>query len=305
LDPTLKALADVRADLGLNAATNDLAGLRSEVLERIKLVHPDTAPATGSVIGDAAQLTKLTDALDAISAAASAPGTTLIPLKAVEDLVLAQHQTLVAALARNIGPSVEDKVGMAVARSHARVTAGFRMPRIGLGGLLAVTGYVLVFPKQFQDNPYLAGLAGSSAGRLAWLTLMIVLIYSLLITWMIEARRNATIDEMHSLDRQLEVLAQLASETGDLDSRQASFSRSELRARLARGYRRDRSLYLRGLMGGGIDRASAEEATDLALERYKDRGLVDQVPGRLDDDWCRVQGPRPGAEAPRATPSDS
>lgn len=141
----------------------------------------------------------------------------------------------------------------------------------------AILAFVFTFPQQASDNAFLDYLVRGKSGTvtIAYGALLGTVVILWILLWIIENNDRSTAEELISWDHQRAALARL------VDS--SAFSRSDLRAEIA-SIAPDRHHPLTRLLGRDW-RKDLDDAVELAVARFLERGWIRRVEGPSFDDW--------------------
>lgn len=267
-------------DLGLEANPYDLQAIRKELKNQLTQLHPDRSGGKFPSEAHEREYHRYAEALEYLES----QGGMLVPVAAATELVRQVTET-VATLTRQ---PVEERILKATADHQANIKQQFRMPKISLGAISAALGYVLLFPQQFAEHPFLRELLYWPRMALWWGVAVYVLAVLWLWTWILERQLKAQVNRVFSLAHHRAVLEAVKGKEGPV------FSRSALQGHL--DPRQPKPLPRRALLPRniGVDLSVLERATDLAIERYLERGWIRRVqPDEMDrshgvDEWFRI-----------------
>jgi hypothetical protein len=202
-----------------------------------------------------------------------------------------------------------------------------RGPTISLGVLTAALAALLALPSKAAENVYIKPFVGSVTATVLWWLLVVVTVFGWAVLWFLRKRATTMLDSLYSLQTHRLVLDKVVDRIRwQGPGRDVVFSRWEFRERLlieachgvlqteasrdlpdlpreqetpnsptAWTYR------VRRWVGIRVDIRAArrvlipdtvDNATDLALQRFVDRGWILDVQGRPLEEWFALRDER-------------
>lgn len=269
-------------DLGLKADPTNRDALASELRQRQAQLHPDN---DGGEFRSEEVEEKYHRVREAREFLKEGDAGALIPVEAATELVEAVSRSLPDV----VRESPEERAAELQEREESKLTRRVLGPKITLAGVTAALSYVLIFPNQFVDHPMFGWLVPRYKFRYWWLGALMFLVFLWVIVFLAESRMKATLERLFSRGVHTHVFDHLRGY--DL------ISRSEI----------GRELHIRVVGEGSwlsvskmlgripflprVPQSAIEDATQVAIDRYKDRGWIKrekQPPEERLDDWYRV-----------------
>lgn len=193
--------------------------------------------------------------------------------------------------------TIEARLNAIEGAKHVACSRAFLLPKVSLGTLTAVLGWVFLFPRTFADHPFIGEMLKSRHAGVAWLGAVFCLAVASLRVWWLERRKEREVAELLSLTYQKAALDM----TGRINPE--GFSASDFQEQLFPKYvsypnwLRRLSSVLPGKQLSyhprpNYDAPMAEKVTELALERFIQKGWIarmERPDGKTSiDDWYRV-----------------
>jgi hypothetical protein len=263
--------------------------------------------------GDGAALVKSDVLADIVKAAVSSALEAFDKARQPERLELGEES------AHERRATTEERASAATARHRSNISQHARVPKFTLGGLSAAWIALLALPRQAVDNPILSPFVGRQAFQIGWFIGLAVVAALWLSTFVFENQAKRTLTSLYSLEGQRRVLTEIGTYRTDFYRSRLRQYLSEMDAvnrflALPREMRKSFELhddphkkgpdpfeeYLRRsaqragpvlrriisrIIVGGIDSSALDEATDLAIDRYMERGWIE--PKSKDSDSHR------------------
>lgn len=274
-------LEHMAKDLGLKSNPEDIESLKAEIRTRLPKTHSDLSGGHPRSEKAEQETVRLTDALNYCRAQENM----LVRLNTETSLV----KELAKSLARVRQEPVDERITKASEKRKAIVSQKFRLPKISLGVLTGILGFIFMFPNQMVQHPYLHIFVQSQFVQELWMTAVMILSGLWFLTWRLETKEKNQISHLFSLDFHRWVLKEL------IGTNTKQFSRTELRGMLAKiTHERHQAFHphpistLHMLLNPRLGITVMDEATDLALERYLERNWVRRIKSHEIDDWYEI-----------------
>jgi hypothetical protein len=269
----------------------DVAGARMELRARLSKLHPDRSGGAFKSKEAGEEFHRLTDAIAFLDSQSSG----LVPVSTVKALTDAFTTTLIQMRQANRldSKSIEEKTGELLASRRVDISHAFRWPKVSLASVGAALAYVFLFPQHLKDHPYLGPLLKSQRANTYWFWAVGSLGAAWVVVWAVERRQQAWAERLLSFAYQRHKLRELGFREGNL------FTRTELRDTLwtPDWYSFRLKKFLRRMF---YDLAQAEQAADVALQRYLEKRWIRPVerPAGSDefDEWYELIRPRNDGE---------
>lgn len=283
------SITQIVKELNLESDPSDIHDVKKELKNIIAILHPDKSNGEFKSEADKEKFLNYKEAYEFCENQEQIVNSEkmLVPLDTVTDLV----KTITQNLSESKKQSIEERLNYASNNWTTQISKKYLLPKISLGTVTAFLGFVFWFPETMKDHPYISDYLNSYFAPVFWAYIVLILSFLWVNVWQVESKSKEITSIILSVNMQQFVLNDLYSEFKS--SHSYSFSKIDVTKSYLRILQESLFMYkdshniiqvsspfnilLRGFYKKAIrriDKSLIEQATDLAIEQYLNKGLI-------------------------------